>query len=122
MRIFFLCVLMLAAALVGAYPVSLAELMTAIGRRLTGAAPVGQIDTVLFEVRLGPASPLAGRTLREAGLPPNTLVVSVVHEGEILFPRATTRLAVGDVVQIMDEPAGEAALRRFLAGDAAPAA
>jgi CIC family chloride channel protein len=81
-------------------------------RRATALPP----ETVLFEVRVGPASPLAGRTLREAELPPNTLVVSVGHEGEIIFPRATTRLALGDVVQIMAEPAGEPALRAFLEG------
>ncbi len=87
-------------------------------RRATALPP----ETVLFEVRIGPASPLAGRTLREAALPPNTLVVSVGHEGEIVFPRATTRLALGDVVQIMAEPEGEPALRAFLEGTAPPPA
>jgi CBS domain-containing protein len=84
-------------------------------RRATALPP----ETVLFEVRIGPTSPLAGRTLREAALPPNTLVVSVGHEGEVVFPRATTRLEVGDMVQIMAEPASEQALRLFLEGTSA---
>jgi CIC family chloride channel protein len=81
-------------------------------RRATALPP----ETVLFEVRIGATSPLAGRALREAGLPPKTLVVSVGHEGEVIFPRATTRLEVGDVVQIMAEPESEPALRTFLEG------
>src|SRR5436190_5502848 len=47
-----LAALMLAAALVGAYPLSLGDMLAAGGRRLTGAPAQGQIDTVLFEVRL----------------------------------------------------------------------
>jgi iron complex transport system permease protein len=42
----------LAAALVGAYPLSLADIGGALGRIVTGAPAQGQIDTVLFEVRL----------------------------------------------------------------------
>ncbi|MBX9588884.1 MAG: iron ABC transporter permease [Hyphomonadaceae bacterium] len=47
-----LAVLVLAASLVGAYPLSLPEMLAAVGRRLAGAPAQGQIDTVLFEVRL----------------------------------------------------------------------
>jgi CIC family chloride channel protein len=86
-----------------------------LGRSVRRATAL-PLETVLFEARLGAASPLAGRTLREAGLPPKTLVVSVGHEGEVIFPRATTRLEVGDVVQIMAEPESEQALRTFLEG------
>ncbi len=70
----------------------------------------------LFEVRLTEASPLVGRTLREAGFPKNTLVLSVTHDGETMFPRASTRLEAGDVVAIMSDPASEPELHRFLAG------
>jgi CIC family chloride channel protein len=85
-------------------------------RRATALPP----ETVLFAVRIGAASPLAGQTLREAALPPKTLVVSIGHEGEVVFPQATTRLAVGDIVQIMAEPEGEPALRAFLEGIGVP--
>jgi hypothetical protein len=73
-------------------------------------------DTVLFEARLSPDSPLAGKPLREAGLPRNTLVVSVARDGSTLFPRADTRLAPGDVIMVMAEPRSEQALRTFLEG------
>ncbi len=72
--------------------------------------------TVLFEAQLSPTSPLVGTTLREAGLPANTLVVAVNREGSTLFPRATTRLQANDVVMVMADPASEQALRTFLEG------
>jgi chloride channel protein, CIC family len=78
-------------------------------------------DTALFEARLGTAAPLVGRTLREANLPRDTLVVSITRDGETLFPRAETRLEANDVVLIMADPASEPALRRFLEGAATAA-
>ena len=75
----------------------------------------------LFEVRLGEGSPLVGRTIRGAGLPRNTLVLSVTRDGETIFPRASTRLEVGDVVAIMVDPASEPELRQFLVGSEAVA-
>ena len=63
-----------------------------------------------------PNSPLAGKALREAGLPRNTLVVSIARDGSTMFPRADTRLAAGDVIMVMAEPRSEQALRTFLEG------
>jgi Trk K+ transport system NAD-binding subunit len=71
---------------------------------------------VLFESRVEPQSPLAGRALRDLGLPAKALVISVVRAGATIFPRADTRLEAGDTVMIMADPASEAALRTFLAG------
>ena len=72
--------------------------------------------STLFEVRLDASSPLAGRVLRDAGFPRDTLVVSITRDGETIFPRATTRLEPGDVALIMADPRGEPALRAFLEG------
>ncbi|HXF52944.1 MAG TPA: hypothetical protein VNK52_02365, partial [Hyphomicrobiaceae bacterium] len=47
-----LAALIIWAALTGAYPISPTEAVAAIGRLLTGRSGEGQIDTVLFEVRL----------------------------------------------------------------------
>jgi CIC family chloride channel protein len=74
-------------------------------------------ETTLFEARLGPTSPLAGHALRDAGLPPGTLVVSIARAGETLFPSAMTRLEQGDIVMLMASPESEASLRQFLEGD-----
>jgi iron complex transport system permease protein len=81
-----LLALMLAAALVGAYPISPVELLAAVGRRLAGAAPVGQIDTVLFEVRLPrvAAAVLGGAALAGAGAAYQTLFRNPLVSPDIL--------------------------------------
>jgi iron complex transport system permease protein len=79
-------VLVLAAAMVGAFPVSFAEMLPAIGRRVTGAPPVGQIDTVLFEVRLPRvfAAVLVGAALAGAGAAYQTLFRNPLVSPDIL--------------------------------------
>ena len=64
-----LAALVVGASLVGAYPLSLGDVLAAVGRQITGAAPQGQIDTVLFEVRLPrvAAAVLIGAALAAAG-------------------------------------------------------
>jgi iron complex transport system permease protein len=81
-----LALLMLGAGLIGAYPVSLAELLATMARRLTGAAPVGQIDTVLFEVRFPRvlAAVLAGAALAGAGAAYQTLFRNPLVSPDIL--------------------------------------
>ncbi|MCO5175454.1 MAG: chloride channel protein [Thermomicrobiales bacterium] len=76
-------------------------------------------ETALFEVRLGPTSPLVGRTLRDGGMPRGTLVVSIIRSGETIFPSAATELEADDVVMVVASPESEAGLRSFLAGDEA---
>ncbi len=73
-------------------------------------------DTVMVEARLAATSPLAGRTLRDCQLPADALVISVMREGEVLFPRASTVLTPGDVVTIVTSRGSEPILRDFLEG------
>ena len=73
-------------------------------------------ESTMFEARVDASSPLASCTLKESGLPRDTLVVSITRGGETLFPRATTRLEVGDVVLVMADRRSEPALRQFLEG------
>jgi len=71
-------------------------------------------ESTLFQARLDASSPLAGRSLQQAGFPRDTLVVSIARDGETLFPRANTQLQAGDVVLIMADRHSEPALRQFL--------
>ncbi len=81
-----LAMLISASALIGAYPISPGELAVALLRRLTGAAPVGQIDTVLFEVRLPRvlAAVLGGAALAGAGAAYQTLFRNPLVSPDIL--------------------------------------
>jgi CBS domain-containing protein len=74
-------------------------------------------DTSLFEARLVASSSLVGRTLSEAGLPRDALVVSITRDGETLFPRASTRIEAGDVLMITTHRTKEAGVRAFLEGE-----
>jgi CIC family chloride channel protein len=86
--------------------------------RRTNALPG---STTLFQAQLKSSSPLAGKTLRDAGFPPSTLVVSIMRQAETVFPHGDTRLQTGDIVVIMADPDRERALREFL-GDVDKAA
>jgi iron complex transport system permease protein len=81
-----LALLMLAGALVGAYPIAPGELMAAIGRRFTGAPPQGQIDTVLFDIRLPRvlAAVLVGAAIAAAGAAYQTLFRNPLVSPDIL--------------------------------------
>ncbi|HEU0113119.1 MAG TPA: chloride channel protein, partial [Thermomicrobiales bacterium] len=86
----------------------------ALARGIRRAERLGP-ESALLEARIDAGSPLAGRELRHIRFPPTTLVVSIVREGETLFPRAATRLEAGDQVLLMTGRGGEATLRAFLA-------
>jgi iron complex transport system permease protein len=81
-----LAALMLGASLIGAYPISLADMAAALGRRLGGAPGQGQIDTVLFEVRLPRvlAAALVGAALAAAGAAYQTLFRNPLVSPDIL--------------------------------------
>jgi hypothetical protein len=81
-------------------------------RRATSLPP----ETALFEVTVGGESPLVGRPLAEAGLPPSTLVVTVLREGEVIFPRATTTMAAGDRLTVLAAADHEHEVRSYFAG------
>src|SRR5437870_4079342 len=81
-----LTVLMLAAALVGAYPLSPADMAAAVVRKLIGAPPQGQIDTVLFDIRLPRvfAAVLVGAGVSAAGAAYQTLFRNPLVSPDIL--------------------------------------
>src|SRR5262245_3572651 len=78
--------LMLAAALIGAYPIAPADIAAALARRLAGSPPQGQIDIVLFEVRLPRilAAVLVGAALAAAGAAYQTLFRNPLVSPDIL--------------------------------------
>jgi len=71
--------------------------------------------TVMVEALIEPGMRPAGRPLREAHLPAESLVVSIRRQGELLFPRGSTIIEPGDVVTFLVSPSGEERLRAYLA-------
>lgn len=77
--------------------------------------------TVMLETTIEPGMHLARVALREAQLPPETLVVSIRRSGELLFPRGSSVIEPGDVVTFMVSIKAEEQLHRYLAWREAPA-
>jgi CIC family chloride channel protein len=71
-------------------------------------------ETIMFEVKVEESSALAGRRLKEIGLPSETMIVSITHDGHTIFPNADTILQVGDKALIMASKTSEEELRTFL--------
>jgi CIC family chloride channel protein len=71
-------------------------------------------ESIMFEVTVQESSVLAGRRLREIGLPNETMIVSITHDGHTVFPNADTILQVGDTALIMASKTREEELRIFL--------
>ncbi len=61
--------------------------------------PIGGGEGLLVEVKIGPDSPLAGKTVAESmGDIKNVTAVAVLRGSEMLIPRGPTRLEVGDQI------------------------
>jgi CIC family chloride channel protein len=71
--------------------------------------------TVMLEAEIEPGMRLAGRPLREAQLPTESLVVSIRRQNGLLFPRGCTVIEPDDLVTFLVSPSGEERLRAYLA-------
>ena len=112
-----LAVLMLAASLIGAYPLTLPEMLAAVGRWLTNAPAQGQIDTVLFEVRLPRvfAAVLVGAAIAAAGAAYQTLFRNPLVSPDILG--VSTGAGLGAVLGIfLSLPVAGIQLTAFVVG------
>jgi len=74
------------------------KLMLQRGVRRARAMPS---SSLIVEGTLQRGSSLVGKSLRDAKLPANTLVVSITRHRETLFPTAETVLEVGDIVTVI---------------------
>lgn len=81
-------------------------------RRVSDLPP----ESVLLEAVVAEGSPLVGRTLAEARLPPGVLVLSLLREGTVVHPRGDTVVAAGDRLTVLAARGREAEVRRYLTG------
>ncbi len=112
-----LVVLVAAAALIGAYPLSPGDIAQALARRLAGAPSRGQIDTVLFEVRLPRvfAAVIVGAALAAAGAAYQSLFRNPLVSPDILG--VSTGAGLGAVVGIfLSLPLAGIQLAAFMMG------
>jgi chloride channel protein, CIC family len=70
--------------------------------------------TTTFEVEMQVGMPLVGKTLRDAHLPNESLVISIHRQNKVVFPRGGTTIYPGDLVTFLVSPAGEKRLQGYL--------
>jgi CIC family chloride channel protein len=87
------------------------ETLAKSSRRMRGLVE----GTVMIEEKIEPGMRIAGRPLRDAQLPPESLVVSIRRQDELIFPRGGVVIKAGDVVTFLVGPHGEGQLRAYLA-------
>jgi cell volume regulation protein A len=76
-------------------------------------APGHDADTILVELPIAPDSAVAGKTIVEADLPENCLIVLINRNNKFVIPSGGTELLAGDVLQVV-VPADEAGRVRAL--------
>jgi H+/Cl- antiporter ClcA len=77
-------------------------------------------EALAVEERVGRSSPAAARSVREAGLPPGCVVVTVQHNGAPAYATGSTELAPGDVVSALVPAEQTDRFRRLLRGEDKP--
>ena len=71
-------------------------------------------SVALVEARIGPASPLIGREIRQIELPPDCVVVSIIRGKDVVFPKEQSILSEGDEILVLTSVASEKRLSEIL--------
>jgi trk system potassium uptake protein TrkA len=95
---------------------SMIEQRTALDE-ITNLIPVGEGKVNITEVKLQPASPVVGKTLRDLSLPPDSLIAVVLRNGEPIVPRGDTQLRTGDRIVLITLPANHGPVLRAITGE-----
>ncbi len=66
---------------------------------------------MLVELHIAMDSPVAGKTIGELTWPRGCIIVSVLHENDIIFPRGATSLQAGDTIIGLVAPEAEEQFR-----------
>ena len=76
-------------------------------------AAVDSLGSGLLEFGVSPDSAVAGRYVRELGLPRDALVAVIVRDGEALPPRGSTRIEDGDRLYVLSRRESRGAVERL---------
>src|SRR5690606_15512972 len=79
-------------------------------RRVTDLPP----ETSLLEATVRRGALLAGKSLAAARLPQATLIVSLLRDGTVIYPRGDTVITEGDRLTVLVAKGQEASVRRYL--------
>ena len=72
--------------------------------RQTDVFAEGQVQIVEFDIQSGDAADVIGRPLREARLPEDARVASIIRGGATILPAGTESIRVGDRIVVIGSP------------------
>ncbi len=90
------------------------DLMPADGMRLFSIFESGDVSLAEFEVTGD--SPVLGKKVSELSLPGDCLLIAVMRDGKVEFPRGATLIGCGDRVLALARPKSLVRLRLFFLG------
>lgn len=79
--------------------------------------PISEGKINVTEVVLDSSSPIIGKSLQKIGMPADSLIVSILRNGEALIPGGTTLLKEGDRLVVITLPENHGQVLKFLTGD-----
>ena len=85
--------------------------------RQTDVFADGQVQIVEFDVERAGTDGLVGVPLREARIPPDSKVASIIRGGQAMVPRGDATIEVGDRVIVIGSPTAARAWSELIAGD-----
>ncbi|QMU57548.1 MAG: Trk system potassium transporter TrkA [Boseongicola sp.] len=68
--------------------------------RVRGVYSIGDAEAEVIEAQILSTSPMAGKTISDIEFPEGVLAGAVLKNGEVLKPRASTRIEEGDVIVV----------------------
>jgi trk system potassium uptake protein TrkA len=71
---------------------------------ITAFMPLAQGRVNVTEIRLAPDSPAVGKTLHDLKLTENSLIACIIRNDEVIVPRGSTQLKVGDHLLLISHP------------------
>jgi trk system potassium uptake protein TrkA len=78
--------------------------------------PLADGKVIITELLLSNSAPSVGKTLRSMHFPPNTLVVAILREGEVIIPNGETRLEATDKLSLVSLPESHTQIISTLVG------
>jgi trk system potassium uptake protein TrkA len=71
----------------------------------------------ILELRLDGASPVINKRIMNIPLPKESIIISVIRENKVIFPRGDTILKEGDVIVALTKPDEQAKLTHIFSGE-----
>jgi trk system potassium uptake protein len=84
--------------------IAISQIIGVPAARQTDVFADGQVQIVEFDVEAGADDELIGRTLREATIPRDSKVASIIRGGKAIVPRGTESIQPGDRVIVIGSP------------------